>query len=950
MADYLEEEVSLKSAQEELSPADPFVGSLFENKYLILEKLGSGGYSRVYKALHVHLKKEFAIKVLHSFHAYDESTRARFTQEARTTSLLSHENIVAIHDYGYSEEMPYLVMDYIQGPTLAGLLSKGRQFSYSTFLHVCNQVCDALAMAHGKGIIHRDLKPENIMLLDSDCDKPQVKILDFGLAKMMQPEGESLIAKTQTGQVVGTPLYMSPEQCHGCALDERSDIYSFGCVMYELLTGSKPFDGEQALSILLKHMSDMPPAFSAAAGSRHIPASIEAVVFKTLAKDRTKRYSSMDELKAALLKACSQENNSLAAKISLLSARLALRRLDRQELRKMLALAAGVAIVVAGCMWFCFKQYEATIQGQVINNPVASWDNYDIRGIKAMNTADYQEAAAMLDQAISTASTFENPEKLISSLRKKSILCHILQQRKHELESDEQIKKLESRRQARSSVKPQVNAGVVMSTWDLLPDDPKQINHEKFENLVDQIIEVSRQYSYEGDQANAANLLAKVTPKIRQVLGSDSLTLMGALGEQGFALESMGNKKAAEPLLIEALAIAEKQFAAGNIKPFLAYIKLATALNPYKGDTWTLSEYDKALEMMKGFKGNYNEEFGFCRLQQAKVLKARGQKDKALEVLNQALEHFQKSNTLKKGPLLLRGTPECLSEIGQIQAENLQAEAAETSLKKAIAAIELQDHGDDPAVTEIHAWHLRALGIFFWQRHRFVDAEISLRKALELRQHLLSPEDKDTTKLLGELARLYGLSAKYKQSEPLLKQKAAIEERNKDAELLSTVAQLGCVYSACGRKPEALIELERYLSLSEQIRPDCYPSGDERYIFDLLSAGSQKDSGRFEKILLKGLEDLRKNPQLGKLAQAERCADLALLYSSQGKKRQAEARYREAAEVISREGITKNLKASYIMGEYSGFLVGQRRIDEGKRAHAQSVMLRPGQSDHTLFK
>jgi serine/threonine protein kinase len=305
-------------------------GAIFDEKYQILQFLGAGGFSRVYKARHIYLKKTVAIKILHSECAADEEKRQRLTREARTISSLAHPNIVGLHDFGYSNGRPYLVMDYVEGASLAEILKNGKRFSIDECLQIASQACAALSLAHLQGIIHRDLKPANIMLVsDPDSQRTVVKLLDFGLAKAVQQYGaDSLMAKTQTGEVLGTPAYMSPEQCQGHQLDERSDLYSLGCVIYELLVGEKPFDAETPLAAMLQHINEPPRTFSQAARLRKISPALESAVLRALAKRPQDRYKSAAEFSNELMKAGSGRQNLLTSTLNLLRSRLSAKRHD----------------------------------------------------------------------------------------------------------------------------------------------------------------------------------------------------------------------------------------------------------------------------------------------------------------------------------------------------------------------------------------------------------------------------------------------------------------------------------------------------------------------------------------------------------------------------------------------------------------------------------------------
>lgn len=252
----------------------------------------------VYKAEHTTLGKLVAVKVLRTDLLANEITVKRFDQEARTTGKLAHPNLVSVHDYGVADDgAPYLVMDYVEGRGLAEIIKAERRVEFKRVIEIFMQLCDALAWAHSNSVLHRDLKPGNIIVRQGRDGGDWVKIVDFGIAKFLSSvQGEQCL--TLNGEVCGSPLYMSPEQCMGHRLDARSDIYALACVMYEALTGSPPFAGESPMQTMYMHIHE--PAARFGSQFKHIPAALEAIVLHALEKNVEDRYQSMLEMKADL--------------------------------------------------------------------------------------------------------------------------------------------------------------------------------------------------------------------------------------------------------------------------------------------------------------------------------------------------------------------------------------------------------------------------------------------------------------------------------------------------------------------------------------------------------------------------------------------------------------------------------------------------------------------------
>jgi tRNA A-37 threonylcarbamoyl transferase component Bud32 len=274
-------------------------GVLIDNKYQVLHAVGEGGMGTIFAGKHVALERDVAIKVMQKKAIYDDSDRERFRQEAKLLSKLMHPNIVSVHDFGETSTFYYLIMDFVDGECLSARITKFGRVDVEDTVNMLMQLCDGLAHAHQKGILHRDLKPSNVMLVDQPGKPELVKLVDFGIAKSLN-QTEEKMQLTQDGETIGSPLYMSPEQCRGEALDERSDIYSLGCLAYKALTGVTPFTGKNHFEIYIKHTQEMPLPFAEVAGAAKIPRALEAVLFKCLAKEPEQRFSSMLELKNAL--------------------------------------------------------------------------------------------------------------------------------------------------------------------------------------------------------------------------------------------------------------------------------------------------------------------------------------------------------------------------------------------------------------------------------------------------------------------------------------------------------------------------------------------------------------------------------------------------------------------------------------------------------------------------
>jgi len=268
--------------------SDTLIGTLFDGRYQVVRKLGAGGMANVYLAEDQELGRRVAIKILNDRHANDDQFVERFRREAKNAAALSHPNIVSIYDRGEAEGTYYIAMEYLDGRSLKELIVSRGPAPVTVSVEYARQILQALRFAHRHGIVHRDIKPHNV-LVDAEG---RVKVTDFGIARA----GTSQM--TEAGSIVGTAQYLSPEQARGTAVDQRSDVYSLGIVLYELLTGTVPFNGDTPVEIAMKHLSVIPEPPSAR--RPEIPRDLDLIVMRALAKDPEDRYQSAEEMDADL--------------------------------------------------------------------------------------------------------------------------------------------------------------------------------------------------------------------------------------------------------------------------------------------------------------------------------------------------------------------------------------------------------------------------------------------------------------------------------------------------------------------------------------------------------------------------------------------------------------------------------------------------------------------------
>jgi tRNA A-37 threonylcarbamoyl transferase component Bud32/tetratricopeptide (TPR) repeat protein len=378
---------ALQASRRAAQPEVHEIGSIIEGRYKILGVIGEGGMGQVYKAQQLATGRLVAVKMLHR-NILDETARLRFHQEAKVASAINHPNAAAIYDFGESDSGElYLAMEYVEGENLSTKIKQLGQLPPAEVIDIFLQITDALSDAHEKSIIHRDLKPSNVMLAQTKKRKNLVKILDFGIAKQAKKGEQSL---TKTGEVFGTPLYMSPEQCNGEKLTATADIYSIGCMLYEALIGEPPHVGSNFIHTMTLHCQEPTKKFAQVRPDLKIPAQLEAITLKCLNKDPGDRFASMDELHARLID-CAKKNKFLPGSPT----GVALFENKTARLAAVGVFMALLAVIAIG--WF---QYGAQQHSQLMHlietaNVESSAQNYERAFLQAKQTNDLQAVLAI---------------------------------------------------------------------------------------------------------------------------------------------------------------------------------------------------------------------------------------------------------------------------------------------------------------------------------------------------------------------------------------------------------------------------------------------------------------------------------------------------------------------------------------------------------------------------
>lgn len=390
------------------------VGDVIASRYEIKQYLGEGGMSAVYAAVDKVIKRDVALKILHrDLLVRGKGSLLRFQREAQALGNLDHPNIVKIHHFDADENaQPYIVMDIVKGESLARRLSKEPEsVRMSDIIDIFVQVCDALAHAHNRGVVHRDLKPSNIMVVGN-----QVKVLDFGIAKLMSEDSDQELQLTRTGEVFGSPLYMSPEQCRGLKLDFRSDIYSIGCVMYEAFTGSPPFTGNSHIDTMLKHVNDLPASVANSICDSRYVEKVDAILLRCMAKNPNARFQSMDEVKSALLELDKETKGGferLKQKFKLIGLKLSA---QGKLTKKMIAAYCAAGLVVTGLGTVAVIQHNSSEQHYTFKNvSIEQWKELNEQGQAEFNAGRFAKAEQVFSAETEMARQLKNKQLKLAS-------------------------------------------------------------------------------------------------------------------------------------------------------------------------------------------------------------------------------------------------------------------------------------------------------------------------------------------------------------------------------------------------------------------------------------------------------------------------------------------------------------------------------------------------------
>ncbi len=370
-------------------------GRIFGERYEVIEELGEGGMGIVYKVFDRKIEEKVALKVLAPEIAGDEKTIERFRNELKLARKVSHRNVCRMYDLSEEEKTPFITMEFVPGENLKSLIRRVGHLSKAKAISIAKQICEGLAEAHRLGVVHRDLKPQNIMV-DSEGN---ARIMDFGIARSIRTK-----SITETGMIIGTPEYLSPEQVEGIGVDHQSDLYSLGVIMFEMITGRVPFKGETPLSVILKHKTDRPP--DPRKYDEQIPLAISRMILKCLEKDKNKRYRTANELLDDLIEIEKGMITTQTVEIERIEKKA---KKSRGKKSVVFALSAVFLVAIVAVVLFIYPG--------VFKSPRQSMNSIAVLPLKNLSRISTQEyiADGMTESLISNLAKIEALERVISS-------------------------------------------------------------------------------------------------------------------------------------------------------------------------------------------------------------------------------------------------------------------------------------------------------------------------------------------------------------------------------------------------------------------------------------------------------------------------------------------------------------------------------------------------------
>ncbi len=783
------------------------LGTLICGRYRLEERIGSGGSSAVYLATDLSINRKVAIKLLLSGVHFSDEEILRFQREGRAIGALDHPHIVRIFEFNSTENYePFLVMEYLQGKSLTEIVKDKGSLSHEEFIAYTRQVAQALSYAHKHGIVHRDVKSSNIVIVQKESGENIAKVVDFGLARPDDEAGKSL---TLSGTILGSPYYMSPEQCRGERVDARSDIYSLGCVMYECLTGRIPFDGSSVLETFRMHSEEQPRPFAARMKNVRNAADIEKVVFKCLAKNPADRYQDAERLEHELNTL--EKNLRSGMVVNTLSLLRRVRSIWSKSLNK------HANVIAAGSLPIFILAGSLALRPQLLTDQTDKiWTETDLKAQHAFNEGDLEKANKYYTEALQFASFAPVTKR---ELRVKESLLGKLEiaYAKKDLEEKEDLKaqstELENENVKSNNLKHNI-AELQQAANDLRPvKDPKGTEAREREavSILNSANDISEILIQDGHLLEASEMLQKVYDKtidfipdsdaaiprsllnlVAMFINTDPhksflymtksysflneeklppLTKARFLSDLGGAHVLASQSEQGVDLLNQAIEIYRNENALSGISAGLAFLRLAEGevrLGNAKQAAKDLSTAEQAFEF--GEKNPTN--MLHCQLVRSEIMLVNRQPEQALAILNKQIDEQEKMLP-KRYQDLAEALYWKVRLLTKMPYGKDNASDVKNLSTRACAIWERTEHNAFAATMAI------TVGVYQSNHHNLVGAEESYAHAIELYSSMRSADHYSKVSILNNMGEILMRRSQFNRAyETLKKSEQELQKTN----------------------------------------------------------------------------------------------------------------------------------------------------------------------------
>jgi len=811
------------AALDEEGESDLQPGYVIADQYEVISLLGQGGMSAVYKAQDRLMKRVVAVKCLHARMLSDKNSILRFQKEAQAAGNLNHPHIVKIHQYGLdTNKRPFLVMDYLEGQSLQELIDGDARVPVEEALRIMIDAADGLDQAHKKGVVHRDFKPSNIMLVKTDEEDNCVKLVDFGIAKLVSPPGEEKHNLTQTGEMLGSPNYMSPEQCLMLELDNRSDIYAFGCTLFAALTGRAPFSSTNLVEIYYKHLNNLPESISVSRPDIREAAQIDAVILKCMAKDPADRYKTMAEARAALQAVADRGKSNL---VGSLKDQLELNRLKGKARKgkklSLIALSAGIGILA--CVGL-----GAYYSGHSSRSAEQNWRDYYVKGQQSMDAGNYKEAADYLGKALDSAkSTGKTLDLIIPTVEEMLDLAVITNDRpniqKYRAEIAELQKQYENSfpeldkqihtalLQIDGGANSTGNAPAPASASASAPA-PERLSKLEIENLCQAINDQARQLLNSGHYDRAIDILGSAEKLANAFLDKNAEVQARTFNNMAVAYNLSGRPDQAYELYRKAIDFVRTNMSPQDpfqIKPLISMANVDWHRNQYDLAQAKLREAAKIVNMTMGPK---SAPAAKVKVALAELYTRKGESRLALTELKQAWEIYEQ---------LAEPDPESKARCAAALAY------AQKNLHNFSQALGLQESLANKEKSTL-VWLLESMGDTYWKSPDAAgsDKDAARQKAAAYYKRALAlayrvqPRDEERIfEIASYLNNYYREKNETLAMVPWFEEKISYDELNQSKnapQLVEDEMALAAVYRQARQLPLCEQRLEKALALAQK--------------------------------------------------------------------------------------------------------------------------------------